>query len=69
MSGGDSEEGRLTGPALLFLTGRELADGARVAVQAALHADETEATSSVLGWWCIGLVVVTAYAIQHLNEP
>ncbi len=59
----------LTGPALLFLAGCELADGAGVAVQAALHADEAKAAGSVLRWWCVRLVVVTASDHgQRLNE-
>ena len=68
MRGEEREDKGLTGPALRFLAGRELADGARVAVQAALHANEAKTAGPVLGWWGIRLVVVTVNHGQLLNE-
>ena len=68
MREGDKEAKGRTGPALLLLAGRKLADGARVAVQAALHADEAKTAGPVLGWWGIRLVVVAAGHGQLLNE-
>lgn len=45
-----------------------MADGARVAVQAALHADEAKTAGPVLRRRCVGLIVVTVMS-RSTFEP
>ena len=56
-----------TGPALVFLTGCQLSDRARIAVEATLRADEGEASDAAGGRRGVRLVVKAASRSQHAS--